>query len=331
MASSELEKAKTLLTLALFRPDPKACQPKEIDTIASRLETTTNKCSAQNVQSCKNWAVTHLVPSERRVEPFCNYLVALSNSYLPSNTAASKPATSGEARVASAPRRRLHLLYIINDLLYHVKFRLEPGQQAFISKLEPTLPLLVRSAASFLRRPKQIEKIRGLISTWSERGYFSAAFLESLRKAVDEGMTKGATGQTDIAAQDNASSATSGPKPVPFNIPKRHGDPSMVWYDLPPANWLRWIDNTYPLDPGSIVPTEFKPGRAREELIQDLTDILADTKRIFAKDATLDGPQFDIGEMGERLERSSNGEITGGSTYYGWSRQFCRKTKAGKR
>ncbi|KAK4217076.1 hypothetical protein QBC37DRAFT_265078, partial [Rhypophila decipiens] len=334
MASNEMEKAKTLLTLALFRPDPTPCLPKEVETIAALLQTATNKCSPANVQNCTKWVLASLVPSERRVEPFCNYLVALANSFRAEDASrikgGSRPATAQEARVPSAARRRLHILYILSDIMYHVKYRLQPpehGQKSFVTKLESTLPLLVKSASSFVRRPKQIGKIRGLISLWAERGHFSNAFLDTLRKAVDEGVTKGATGEPDTTAQDSASAANTGSKPVPFNMPKRHGDLSTAWYDLPPGNWLRWIDGTYPLDPQKITPIEFKPGPAREELVDAVTKVLADVKRIFAKESQPEDQQVDISEMGERLERGDNGEILGGDTYYGWSRQFCRKIK----
>ena len=245
------------------------------------------------------------------------------------NATDNKPAHTGleEARVPSARRRRLHLLYILHDILHDVKFRLH--DEAFVKKLEPAIQSLVRSAASFVNRPKQIRKIHDLVSVWEQNGYFLATFIKELRTAVDEGATNGDKGHDGGSIQDAITAAIAA-KPAPYNLPKRHGDSAAVWYDLPPGNWIRWVDG-YPLEIDSIKPIEFVPGPAGEETVGVVTKVFTDVNRTYAKRAEADNFPQDIGQIGERLERGANGEVIGGGTYYAWSVEYCRKTRERKR
>ncbi|KAK4114529.1 hypothetical protein N656DRAFT_695624, partial [Canariomyces notabilis] len=330
MASAELIVAKTALSGALFRADPRPCSRDDIESLISLLNATVAECSPSNVQRCKQWALNNLVPSSSRIAPFAKYLVALAKSFGGEKDVAALPSKSG--RVPSARRRRLHVLYIVNDILYHVKHR--NHDEAFAQKLEPTLPSLVRSAAAFHNCPRHVRKLYDLIDLWDKNKYFSKSFVEQLRSAVDEGPVSEKETQNDNEADNSASAIAKAAKNAPYVMPSMHGDPSTPWYDLPAGNWLPVLEpnNTRPINPSMIKPLVLAKGPADRTLVEAVKKLLLDVDKIYSKEANLDEPPPNIGRLGERVEVDEiTGEIIGGETYYGWSRAFCEKMKARKR
>ncbi|KXX74150.1 Calcium homeostasis endoplasmic reticulum protein [Madurella mycetomatis] len=330
MASAELIVAKTALSGALFRPDPRPCSRDDIEFMLALLNSTIAECSPPNVQRCKQWALSNLVPSSTRTGPFCKYLAALARSFGGEKDAVALQSKGG--RLPSAKRRRLHVLYILSDILYHVKHR--NRDESFAQKLEPTLPALVRSAASFHNCPKHIRKIHSLIELWNENKYFSQSFIQKLQSVVDEGPASGEEGQNGNEVGNSASGVAKTAKAAPFVMPAMHGDPSAPWYDLPAGNWLPVLEpnNTRPMSPAMIKPLVLAQGPADKSLVEAVKKLLLDVDKLYSKEASLDEPRPNIGRLGERVEIDEiTGEIIGGDTYYGWSRAFCEKMKARKR
>ncbi|KAK4238725.1 hypothetical protein C8A03DRAFT_43582 [Achaetomium macrosporum] len=330
MASAELIVAKTALSGALFRADPRPCSRDDIESMIALLNSTIAECSPPNVQRCKQWALSNLVPSSARVASFCKYLVALSKSFGGEKDAVALD--TQRSRLPSAKRRRLHVLYILNDILYHVKHR--NHDEAFAQKLESTLPALVGSAASFKNCPKHIRKIHDLIGLWEENGYFTRSFIQQLRTAVAEGPSLPEEGQNGDEADNSASALAKAAKTAPWVMPAMHGDPSTPWYDLPAGNWLPVLEpnSTRPVNPSMIKPLVLAQGPADKSLVEAVKHLLADVDRIYSKEANFDEPASDISRLGERVEIDEiTGEIIGGDTYYGWSRAFCEKMKRRRR
>ncbi|KAK4104891.1 hypothetical protein N658DRAFT_392967, partial [Parathielavia hyrcaniae] len=326
MASAELIVAKTALSGALFRADPRPCSRDDIESVLGLVNATIAECSPSNVQRCKQWALSNLVPSSSRIPPFCKYLVALSKSFGGEKDAAALELKAG--RVPSAKRRRLHVLYILNDILYHAKHRAR--DEGFALKLEPTLPTLVRSAASFNNCPKHIQKIQDLIGLWEENGYFARTVIQQLRAAVEEGPTPGEGGQSTDEVDSSASAVAKAAKSAPWVMPAMHGDPSTPWYDLPAGNWLPVLEpnSTRPINPSMIKPLVLAQGPADKSLVEAVKSLLVDVERIYSKEIDLDEPPPNVGRLGERVEIDElTGEIIDGDTYYGWSRAFCEKMK----
>ncbi|KAK3685610.1 hypothetical protein B0T22DRAFT_223561 [Podospora appendiculata] len=332
--------AQTALSGALFRPDPRPCSRDEIESMFALLSSATTECSPPNVQRCKQWALSNLVPSSARIPPFCKYLVALVDSFGAPGSGNGNGKVRGTSpmpdrkggREPSVKRKRLHVLYILNDILYHVKFRTR--DESFAQKLEPTLPGLVRSASSFQKCPKHIAKIHDLIDLWEEQGYFSASFIAQLRAAVDESPLPGDASQKDAQSLNPANSISKAAKTAPYVIPSVHGDPSIPWYDLPAGNWLPVLEpnSTRPMNPTMIKPLVLAPGPADKTLVDAVKKLLVDVEKIYSKDVNLDEPPADIDQMGEFIERDGiEGGIAGGDTYYGWSRAFCKKMQARRR
>ncbi|KAK3297004.1 uncharacterized protein B0H64DRAFT_115487 [Chaetomium fimeti] len=326
MVSAELIVAKTALSGALFRPDPRPCSRDDIETMLALINSTVSECSPPNVQRCKQWALSNLVPSSARIAPFGKYLVALSKSFGGEKDAAVGGLRRG--RVPSAKRRRLHVLYILNDILYHAKHR--NRDEAFAQTLEPTLPTLVRSAAAFNNCPKHIRKIRDLIGLWEENGYFSRAFVQQLRAAIDEGPLSSEEDKNGNDGDYSASAVAKAAKTAPWVLPATHGDPSTLWYDLPAGNWLPVLEpnSTRPMNPSMIKPLVLSQGPADKSLVAAVKNLLVDIDKIYGKEVNHDEPPPNVSRLGERVEIDEiTGEVVDGDTYYGWSRAFCEKMK----
>lgn len=232
----------------------------------------------------------------------------------------------------SAKRRRLHVLYLLNDILYHVKYR--NRDEAFAQKLEPTLPALVRSAASFHNCPKHIRKIHDLIGLWEENGYFAPDFIQQLRSAVEDGPSSGGETKKSKEVDNSASAVARAAKTAPWVMPAMHGDPSTPWYDLPAGNWLPVLEpnSTRPMNPSMIKPLVLAQGPADKALVQAVKDLLVDIDRVYAKETNHNERATNVGRLGERVEVDEiTGEVIGGDTYYGWSRAFCEKMKQRRR
>ncbi|KAI1259410.1 hypothetical protein F5Y18DRAFT_433348 [Xylariaceae sp. FL1019] len=324
MASQQLAIAKVSFSAVLLRADPTSCPRTEIDSFLAHLDATVSRCSPPNVQKCKQWITANLAPSPARVAALGKYLVALANSYSP-DLAASRA-----ARDTSAKRKRLHLLYVLNDVLYQVHTR---GQdRGFATNLEATLPSLFQSAAAFENSPKHTKKLYTLLDIWDENKFYSPEFTRKLRKAIQEGpRARDSTIQGYGFANGSAESTAKSAKDAPWALPTMHGDVTAPWYDLPAANWLPVIEpnSTRPMNPDMIKPLQFSSGPVDKQLIKAVESLLADVDRIYAGETIItDSRTEDIDQLGQRVVRDEvTGEIVGGETYYGWSRPFCNKMK----
>ncbi|KAI6784914.1 uncharacterized protein J7T54_008008 [Emericellopsis cladophorae] len=292
--AQELGISKAALAASLFKADPTSLPRTTVDDLFTLLGSAVTKCSRPNVQNCKAWIVTNIVPSKNRSVALGRYLVALSRS-LDSN---QKP---------SVRRRRLHLLYVINDVLHHVKTNL--GDASFGDALEAHLPVLVATVAEFKDCPKHMKKFALLLDIWENKAYVSPAHLATLRKA--------AAGDPSTTVPAEAQSVTSSlriSKEAPYTLPSYHGDPSTPWYDLPAATWLPHItpNSTRPMLPDLIKPIQLAPGPADPKLVAAVQDLLRDVELLFSKERKADEEPYDqINELGEQVYLD---EITAAST-----------------
>lgn len=299
-------------------------------------------------QKCKKWTLQHIAKSPARVIALGKFLVPWAASFVDSehhhhSKPAAAPASTASVpapKKPSAKRSRLHMLYIINDVLHHT--RVLDKDDTFATSLEPTLPALFGSAASFVNSPNHVKKLHDLVSVWEQKGYLpSPALPAKLREAIAAGPAAAATSRgADADGQKDGKGKVGGaPAPAkepPFLLPSTHGDPSTAWYDLPAANWLPVLkpNSTRAVDPARIKPLQLTPGVADAVLVDAVKSLLADVNRLYAPDvgvigfADEDNPSVTINQMGERIELNElTGEVLGGTTYYGWSREFCRNMK----
>jgi len=215
--------------------------------------------------------------------------------------------------------------------LYHTHTR--SRDEAFAKHIEPGLPNLVKLAASYAHCPKHTKKINELLDLWKTEGHFTAATNDKLvtsardapQSAIDESAS--ASKEQDAATTKNFKMA----KNAPYLMPSMHGDATAAWYDLPAANWLPVMEpnSTRPMNPEMIKPLQFKSGPAEAHLIDAVKALLADADRLYAKEHTIGEDEgVELDQMGQPIVRDEiTGEIVGGQTYYGWSREFCKKMK----
>ncbi|KAH6987903.1 hypothetical protein BKA56DRAFT_669502 [Ilyonectria sp. MPI-CAGE-AT-0026] len=310
MATPELAIAKATLSATLFRADPTSLSRPAVDTFFPLVTSALAQCSRPNVQKCKAWVVDNIAPSPARVVALVKYLAALSKNL------------QDDGEKPSVKRRRLHVLYVVNDVLHHVVKR--KGDAKFATVWDAGLPSLIASAAAFDNCPKHKKKLENLIELWEEKQYFSSDLVSKLRDAL----AKGIVSQISTVPQPSTTSLKLA-KDTPYILPSLHGDPTSPWYDLPAASWLPHLtpNSTKPMIPELIRPIQLVSGPADKALATAVKSLLSDVERLFSKDQKMDDdPHLDLNELGERVVLDEiTGEIVGGETYYGWSRQFCEK------
>ncbi|TKW50053.1 hypothetical protein CTA1_3399 [Colletotrichum tanaceti] len=321
MANPELAIAKASFSALLFRKEPVSLTRQEIEAFHTLLHDAIHQCSPANVQKCKRWILKNTAPSAARVAALGKYLAALSNSF--SDKARAKPSTR---------RRRLHVLYILNDVLYHVVARDRDAH--FATQLEASLTPLLHGAARFRNCPKHTKKLEALLALWEKHAYFSATTIDNFRGTVKEAPHGGELPKNAAQDQTGSNLGSKLPKDAPYMIPSIHGDPNTPWFDLPASNWLPHLtpNSTKPINPDMIKPLQLAQGPADKALAKAVKDLLVDVERLYSKGMRPQtaSPQqhTNLSEMGERVVLDEiTHEVVDGETYYGWSRRFCEKMK----
>uniref|UniRef100_A0A8H7TV82 CID domain-containing protein n=1 Tax=Bionectria ochroleuca TaxID=29856 RepID=A0A8H7TV82_BIOOC len=236
-----------------------------------------------NVQKCRSWIVDNIaVSSTHRATALGKYLAAL----------ASKPSDRG--RRISLKRWRLHILYLLNDVIHHLVTRL--NNHKLESAWEAHLPALFAAAADFDQCPKHKKKLENLLDLWQEKSYFSASFIAKLRDALANGVSP-----QQPLSQSISNTSVKLSKDTPFILPALHGDPSTPWFDLPASTWLMHMEanSTKPMKPEEIKPLQLKAGPASQKLVAAVQDLLADADYLFSKESQENNDE--INELGERI------------------------------
>jgi hypothetical protein len=260
------------------------------------------------------------------------YLVKLAESFKDEEEKQNKPVTGRPE--TSGKRKRLHTLYLLNDIFHHTKYHSDPAVfSAFSDALQPCLIDLIGSAASCDRgkNPKYYRRLDILLDIWKENEYYSPDFVKKLYEAASNTASveviKASTGIKD----DTTELEQVAPKEALFIMPAMHGDPSTPYYDLPAGNFVPHIipDSSTPIRPEIVKPLQFLAGPADEKLVTALKKFLKDVDRIYGSDEHPDNENgVDIDELGQIVTRDEiTGEVIDGDTYYGWSREFCQQMK----
>ncbi|QSZ34116.1 hypothetical protein DSL72_005704 [Monilinia vaccinii-corymbosi] len=320
MASHQLAIAKASFSASLLRQDPTPVSREDIADFHSQLNTVILHCSSINVQKCKQWILEHIVQSTARFTALGKYLTVFTTSF-------TKPLD----REPSIKRKRIHILYLLNDLLYHCKYR--TNDASVCGKIQPMLVNLLGSTASFKNCPKHQKKIQDLLSIWEDKEYYSNEYIGKLREAAKIASELGQFTEESIGSTEHGDQglAPKISKTAPFVMPAMHGDASMPWFDLPAGNLMPHIipNSTRPINPDMVKPLQFVAGPADEELVIAVKALLDDVQTIFGAEPGQDERNVsDIDELGQPIILDEiTGEIIDGEGYYGWSRVFCEKMK----
>jgi CID domain len=239
---------------------------------------------------------------------------------------------NGETSVSTSCRRRLHILYLLNDLLHHTKYHTADFVlfSTFSASIQPCLVDLVQ-LASLTNRAKTRWRINNLLQVWEEEAYFSKEYVDKLREAA----TRGLTGAADDLPGDRANSTGQylSTKEQPFTMPASHGDPSTLYHDLPAGNMMPHImpNKSIPIRPDNLRALQFVAGPADDALVLAVKDFMDAAAKIDSNNMDVqsdEGIVEDVDELGQSLLRDVSGDPVGGLTYYGWSREFCEKMKS---
>ncbi|KAL3478390.1 hypothetical protein BJX99DRAFT_224413 [Aspergillus californicus] len=331
MASHQVAIAKASLAAGLLRPDPTSVSRDEITALHNTINGALSHCSSANIQTCKSWLLRYVISSTNRISLLAKYLAALSGSF-EDNNGATQPGTQPGS---SVKRKRLHILYLLNDLFHHTKYHYS-SMAAFSGlsgSLQPHIVDILSYASSYDREkhPKHHKRLGDLLDIWQEHGYFGAEYMDKLREVVAHSAVSGPV-RTSSPGANTGEPNRKTTKDVPFVMPPTHGDPSTPYYDLPAGNIIPHIipNSTIPLRPDMIKPLQFLAGPADEKLATALKTFLKDVNQIYEPGGREqnDDEIVDIDELGQTVIRDVlTGDILEGETYYGWSRSFCQQMK----
>lgn len=278
--------------------------------------------------------------SSARITAFVKFVVALSDTFTVFEE--PKAGATGAIQGKSSRRRRLHILYLLNDLLHHTRFHNESSSafSTVTGSLQPHLVELFEGAASYQSQkyPKHHKRITQLLDIWESGNYFSLQYINKLRESVWNAANLEPSKSKHVKQGANVDSLLTrdkaAEKETPFVMPATHGDPSTAYYDLPAANMMPHIvpNAAIPINPKLLKPLQFVAGPADNSLVDALRDFLQDVESLDATNLDVrEGGVQDIDELGQLLvKHSDTGEIVGGDGYYGWSRNFCQKMKRRK-
>ncbi|TID22899.1 putative glutamate-tRNA ligase [Venturia nashicola] len=349
-ASHRLAIAKATFSAALLNQD-EVCAPlsrEDIVRFHSSLEATVQRCSPSNVERCKIWLSDYVLPSSARVTAFGKFLNTISASY-GFEVQASKVVQTPTDKVPSCQRKRLHLLYLVNDLLHQTAFSnatARDDRPSFADSFRPTIVDLVKDAASFDQHTnrKHHERLNLLLQLWEEKAYFDSNFGADLASVMaSEGKSVPSRARDGVGAKDKTENLS---KKENWTLPSQHGETGTPWYDLPAACWLPSIETLmeyrerYPrrrrkgMDPRNIKPLRFHPGPVDPKLAKAVQQLIKDADSIYS--FSLDDEQnikSDYDRMGQKLlikktRKERDGQkvrLVTGDTYYGWTRDFAEK------
>ncbi|KIX09821.1 uncharacterized protein Z518_00902 [Rhinocladiella mackenziei CBS 650.93] len=320
MATHHISIAKAAFAASLLRPDVTKVSRDDIPQFHSALEAALERCSSDNIQTCKRWLLENVMISAARTGALGKYLTTLSKHL------ATQP--DGTVRT-SISRRRLHILYLLNDLLHHAKCHNSDVdlQNNSTQSLRPFLVDLFQLTASEakLRVSRRLDQ---LVKIWEEEKYFDR---DDLARILDS--LHGITPKTELSVQ-GPSKSENNLNELPYVIPATHGDPTLPFYDLPAGNLMHHIvpNSSQPMRPDEIRALQFSAGPADESLVNALKDFLKDVERIenAIPQPEEEEPPVEIDEMGQTSCHDEAGDLVG-DTYYGWSRSFCEKMKKRER
>lgn len=221
-------------------------------------------------------------------------------------------------------RRRLHILYLLNDLLHHAKFHASEAhyQVNLTQSLQPYLLELFQQAAKDAK-PKVTRRLHDVVTIWKESGYFENHVLLRVLDPED----REAQETYEVREQTKGGSHS---KELPFILPSTHGDSLSPFWDLPAGNLMPHIvpNSVQPIRSEQIRALQLSSGPADDSLVNALKDFLGEIKSMDNAITELEdkGVKAEIDEMGQISYRNETGDLVG-DTYYGWSRSFCEKMR----
>jgi len=240
-------------------------------------------------------------------------------------------------RRPSGRRRQLYILYLLNDLLHHTKYHIEPSPTYSILTANLQSPLAELfgsvSAHSIEVYAKHNEKIQNLLDVWDSSGYYLTSYIVKLRETVANTAKLGYSTLDEQLKAGNGmgeDGIAEGIRDAPYIMPALHGDASVPFYDLPAGNILPHImpNSATPINAQLVMPLQFIAGPADETLVTAVKDFLRSVESMEELYCEDEGTALDVDQLGQFVVRDEiTGDIPKGDGYYGWSKAFCEKMK----
>jgi hypothetical protein len=251
--------------------------------------------------------------SSGRIAGLAKYLAALSPVLTDSTTPTGKR--------YSSRRKRLNVLYLINDLLHHTKCHKTDGD-VFTEGVKGVLNSLF-TAAIYPQAVKQLARLDRLLQIWTSKQYYPEDFLDELKAEIKKVAAAIPTSTSADGGEAESGGSDIQTKEKTLLLPPFHGDPSIPFYDLPAGNLLPHItpNSITPINPRQVRPVQFSsitPDRALVTAVHDFHDSV---DSMFGGKDTNDEPDA-VGGFGTAED---------GEGYYGWSRAFCERMRQKKR
>lgn len=276
----------------------------------------------------------YTIPSVSRIIAFAKYLVALSESL---GFPKDEKSPSLEKQKERLTRwKRLHILYLINDLLHHTKYHIQ--SKSVFSTLSENLwtymidLFRIASADDSTGSSLHNKNIQDLVTIWAEKGYYDDRSIQKLRDTIVKPViVESSDTDGSLKIPNGTIGATLSEQNIEaqYFMPVTHGDSATPYYDLPAGNMMPHIVSNLikPINPQSVKPLHFTRGAATEDLVIAM--------KYFMKDISMNvgsGEQVnncvDINDLGQPTFRDeSTGDLIGADGYYGWSRAFCEKMR----
>ncbi|KAF3160880.1 hypothetical protein TWF788_002836 [Orbilia oligospora] len=282
--------AKAALSASLLRADPTPIPGDEIARLHSLLDKCLTICTPENIKTCKHWLLEHLVQSSHRVTAFGKYLVALSSSL---------KSQSADGMTPSSRRRRLYILYLLNDTIHHTTFYSSPPVP-FGNGVEQFLKDLFGLAQDPTRK-KQRARLENLLSIWSTKGYFSEAKISSWKDEIGKSFLESTEPQEAISVSKDVKS-----KEQQVLLPALHGDPTAPYHDLPATTMLPLMrpNSPTPINTRSVKPIAMKAGPPSKQLSEAVDVFIKSVDKMwYGGDMRM---LSDVDELGVDIIKSSD-------------------------
>lgn len=264
------------------------------------------------------------------------YLVAYSRSISAADE--GEKITSNSLGETLDRHKKLHILYLVNDLLHHTKYHVKSSSTYSIlsENLQAHLVDLFGYASAFDAGvySRHQRKISDLLDLWQHRGYYKPVYIKKLRDTVHDAAQSGYPPAAKPSRQpnDTAEEAPGQSQDVPYIMPAAHGESSMAFYDLPAANMMPHIipNRAAPINPQLVKPLQFAAGPADEILAAAVKDFLKDVHSLYGTaEHDVESSHIEFDSLGQPAIRDeTTGDFIGGEGYYGWSKVFCEKMKS---
>ena len=257
------------------------------------------------------------------MEALAKYLLALGTSFSNTPKSAAQISSSSKKEV-SVKRKRLHILYLIHDLIHHTKLR--GGDERLAAAFEPYIPALFSTTAQEKGR-KHAVKIDRLIDIWSSKGYYPGLYMDDLRKTVHSVRLQAEKGSAATTDEPSSVTEENKHKEKPYDMPATHGDYTTTWYDLPAANLMQHIipNSTRPIKGSLVEPLRFTPGPADPQVAAAVKALIDDSHSMWGESEEGEDAKYDLDALGQRIVTNEMGNRKVQETYYGWSEEFARK------